>query len=94
MADASPEALTTEKWCHLPGQPCYKAKRAASSVDQVKRSADALAEAAAGASPEDVEKWCALPGQGCYKYKRAAEAINEAKRSADALEEAVAALGA
>src|SRR5699024_8196760 len=47
MADAAPEAQTTEKWCHLPGQPCYKFKRATDAVGEAKRSADALAEAMA-----------------------------------------------
>jgi D-alanyl-D-alanine dipeptidase len=48
MADAMAEASTTlNRWCHFPGQGCAKAKRAIEAVDEVKRSADALAEAMA-----------------------------------------------
>lgn len=88
-AATSVNALAMEKWCYLPGQGCYMLKRAADASGEVKRNADALAEAMAEASPEAMEKWCYLPGQGCNKMKRTAEAVDEVKRAADALADAM-----
>lgn len=94
VAATTVQAATMQKWCYLPGQGCYMLKRAADATGEVKRSADALAEAMADASPAAMQKWCYLPGQGCNKMKRAAEAVDEVKRSADALAEAMTALDA
>lgn len=80
LAATTVQAGAMKKWCHLPGQPCAMLKRAADVTGEVRRSADALAEAMADASPETV------------KVKRAADAVNEFKRSADALAEAMAAI--
>lgn len=79
-------------WCDHPGQGCYMYKRTADVSAEVKRSADALAEAIAEAHPKALQIWCDHPGQGCAKAKRAAEAVDEVKRSADALADAMAAL--
>lgn len=79
-----------QKWCGHPGQGCYMMKRTADVTGDVKRSADALAEAMAEAHPAALQKWCGHPGQGCYKVKRAAEAVDEVKRSAEALADAMA----
>jgi hypothetical protein len=94
---AEPEAMpepepVAQKWCAHPGQGCYMMKRTADVTTEVKRSADALAEAMAEAHPAALQKWCAHPGQGCAKVKRAAEAVEEVKRSADALAEAIASI--
>jgi hypothetical protein len=51
MAEAHPAAL--QKWCGHPGQGCYKVKRAALAVDEVKRSAEALADAMADLDDEE-----------------------------------------
>ncbi|KAJ5157559.1 uncharacterized protein N7482_008659 [Penicillium canariense] len=83
---------TMQKWCGHPGQGCYMMKRTADVSTEVKRSADALAEAMAEAHPAALQKWCAHPGQGCAKVKRTAEAVEEVKRSADALAETLAAM--
>ncbi|KAJ6113719.1 hypothetical protein N7523_007036 [Penicillium sp. IBT 18751x] len=79
-------------WCNHPGQGCYMYKRTADVSAEVKRSAEALAEAIAEAHPQALQIWCDHPGQGCAKAKRAAEAVDEVKRSADALADAMAAL--
>ncbi|KAI9039062.1 mating alpha-pheromone PpgA [Aspergillus affinis] len=80
LAATTVQAGTLQKWCHLPGQPCAMLKRAADATGEVRRSADALAEAMADASPEAI------------RVKRAADVVNEFKRSADALAEAMAAI--
>ncbi|KAJ5085631.1 hypothetical protein N7532_010402 [Penicillium argentinense] len=79
-----------QKWCGHPGQGCYMMKRTADVSGDVKRSADALAEAMAEAHPAALQKWCGHPGQGCFKVKRAAEAVEEVQRSAEALASAMA----
>ncbi|KAF3394705.1 hypothetical protein F1880_005404 [Penicillium rolfsii] len=91
-AVAAAPGRTMQKWCGHPGQGCYMMKRTADVTTEVKRSADALAEAMAEAHPAALQKWCAHPGQGCAKVKRTAEAVDEVKRSADALAEALAAM--
>lgn len=92
MLAASAVAAPGNGWCAHPGQPCYKMKRTVDMSSEVKRSAEALADAMAEAQPEAMIRWCDHPGQPCYKVKRAAEAVSEVKRSADALAEAMAAL--
>jgi hypothetical protein len=96
QASAIPEASTKKPtipiWCGHPGQGCYMYKRTADVSTEVKRSAEALAEAMAEAHPQALQIWCGHPGQGCAKAKRAAEAADEVKRSADALAYAMAAL--
>lgn len=79
-----------QKWCGHPGQGCYMMKRTADVSGDVKRSADALAEAMAEAHPAALQKWCGHPGQGCYKVKRTAVAVEDVKRSAEALADAMA----
>ncbi|GAB1213941.1 hypothetical protein ATERTT37_003096 [Aspergillus terreus] len=91
-ATSSVQAAKMHKWCWLPGQGCYMLKRAADVTGEVKRHAEALAEAMPDTSPDGIHKWCWLPGQGCLKVKRAADAVDEVKRSADALAEAMAAI--
>ncbi|KXG45385.1 uncharacterized protein PGRI_042980 [Penicillium griseofulvum] len=86
-AVASPQTLP--KWCGHIGQGC---KRTAEASVDVKRSADALAEAMARNLPLVLQKWCGHIGQGCYKAKRAADAADEVKRTSDALAHAMAAL--
>ncbi|GAB1195317.1 hypothetical protein APSETT444_004575 [Aspergillus pseudonomiae] len=88
LAATSVQAGVLQKWCALPAQGCYMLKRAADASGDVRRSAEALAEAMPDA--EALAKWCALPGQGCLKAKRAAEAVEDARRSADALADAMA----
>jgi hypothetical protein len=80
---------TLPKWCGHIGQGC---KRTTDASLDVKRSADALAEAMAGGLPLVLQKWCGHIGQGCYKAKRAADAVDEVKRTSDALARAFAAL--
>ncbi|OJJ47425.1 hypothetical protein ASPZODRAFT_64544, partial [Penicilliopsis zonata CBS 506.65] len=92
LAASSVQAAALQKWCWQPGQGCYMLKRAADATGEVKRSAEALAEAMAAASPDALQKWCWQPGQGCEKIKRAASAVDEVKRTADALAEAFAAM--
>ncbi|PYI09055.1 hypothetical protein BO78DRAFT_309097, partial [Aspergillus sclerotiicarbonarius CBS 121057] len=92
LAATTVQAAALQRWCYLPGQPCTMIKRAADASGEVKRSADALAEAIAEATPETLQKWCYLPGQPCTKIKRAVEAGSEVKRSADAFAEAMAAI--
>lgn len=94
LGAASVQAAYTKlpKWCAHPGQGCYMMKRSADASWDIKRSADALAEAMAEALPQELPKWCAHRGQGCAKAKRAATAAEEVQRSADALAEAMAAL--
>ncbi|KAJ5195144.1 uncharacterized protein N7498_008582 [Penicillium cinerascens] len=95
QAAAVPEAQNEPGmpiWCGHPGQGCYMYKRTAGVSNEVKRSAEALAEAMAEAHPQALQIWCGHPGQGCAKAKRAAEAADEVKRSADALAYAMAAL--
>jgi hypothetical protein len=56
MAEAK---LDVNRWCHFPGQVCGKAKRAIEAIDDVKRSADTVAEAMAfldALSPEDFKQ--------------------------------------
>ncbi|KAJ5385336.1 hypothetical protein N7517_003247 [Penicillium concentricum] len=81
--------ITLPKWCGHIGQGC---KRTADASIDVKRSADALAEAMASNLPMVLQKWCGHIGQGCYKAKRAADAVDEVKRTSDALAYAMAAL--
>ncbi|KAF9247901.1 hypothetical protein DTO013E5_3142 [Penicillium roqueforti] len=76
QAAATPQT-TLPKWCGHIGQGCKRTTDA--SVD-VKRSADALAEAMAKNLPLVLQKWCGHIGQGCYKAKRAADAVDEVKR--------------
>ncbi|GLA30757.1 hypothetical protein AnigIFM63604_011689 [Aspergillus niger] len=90
LAATTVQAAALQRWCVLPGQPCNMIKRAADASGEVKRSADALAEAIADATPETLQRWCVLPGQPCNKIKRAVEAGSEVKRSADAFAEAMA----
>ncbi|KAJ5760080.1 hypothetical protein N7520_007236 [Penicillium odoratum] len=90
-ASAAPTAAMS-RWCSHPAEPCYKMKRTNDISSEVKRSAEALAEAMAEAQPEAMSRWCSHPGEPCFKVKRAAEAVDEVKRSADALAEAMAAL--
>ncbi|KAL5332877.1 hypothetical protein BJX70DRAFT_89962 [Aspergillus crustosus] len=85
VAASTVQGAVLQRWCHFPGQICGKTKRALDTVDEVKRSADAMAEAKL-----DVNRWCHFPGQICGKAKRAIEAIDEVKRSADAVAEAMA----
>ena len=92
LAASTVQAAAMQKWCAHPGQGCYMMKRIADVTGEVKRSADALAEAMAEAHPAAMQKWCAHPGQGCYKVKRAAEAVDDVKRTAEALADAMAAL--
>jgi hypothetical protein len=63
---AEPEARSP--FCHRPGQPCWKVRRAAEAA------AEALAD------PEAVARnpFCYRPGAPCWKAKREAEAIIEA----------------
>lgn len=81
-------------FCGLKGQACVKIKRAFGGTSEVKRSADALAEAVEAMPEISTPRWCALPGQPCLKFKRAADAVDDVKRSADALAEATAAIEA
>jgi hypothetical protein len=85
LAATSVQGAALQKWCHFPGQGCYLVERAADTTHEVKRSADAMAEAST-----TLNRWCHFPGQGCAKAKRAIEAVDEVKRSADALAEAMA----
>jgi hypothetical protein len=89
LAATSVQGAALQKWCHFPGQGCYLVERAADTTHEVKRSADAMADAMAEASTT-LNRWCHFPGQGCAKAKRAIEAVDEVKRSADALAEAMA----
>ncbi|KAJ5961082.1 uncharacterized protein N7479_008232 [Penicillium vulpinum] len=88
-AVAGGPGTTLPKWCGHIGQGC---KRTADASVDVKRSADALAEAMARNLPMVLQKWCGHIGQGCYKAKRAADAADEVKRTSDALAYAMAAL--
>ncbi|KAJ5992897.1 hypothetical protein N7451_008621 [Penicillium sp. IBT 35674x] len=92
LAASAAPAAAMSRWCSHPGQPCYKMKRTTDISSEVKRSAEALAEAMAEAQPEAMSRWCSHPGQPCFKVKRATDAVDEVKRSADALAEAMAAL--
>jgi hypothetical protein len=96
LGAASVQAAYTKlpKWCAHPGQGCYMMKRSADASWEVKRSAEALAEAMAASFPSELPKWCAHRGQGCAKVKRAAAAADEVQRSADSLADAMAALDA
>lgn len=89
QAAATGQSTTLPKWCGHVGQGC---KRTADASVDVKRSADALAEAMAKNLPLVLQKWCGHIGQGCYKAKRAADAADEVKRTSDALAAAMAAL--
>mgnify|MGYP007085894003 FL=1 len=89
QAAALAPSETLPKWCGHIGQGC---KRTTDASLDVKRSADALAEAMAGGLPLVLQKWCGHIGQGCYKAKRAADAVDEVKRTSDALARAFAAL--
>lgn len=86
-AASSVQGMAMQKWCYLPGQGC---KRAADASAEVKRHADALADAMAESDWPHMHKWCYLPAQGCRKMKRAADAVGDVKRTADALAEAMA----
>lgn len=85
LSIATVQGAALGKWCEFPGQVCGKTKRAVDAVEQVKRSADAMAEA-----KFTLNKWCQFPGQVCGKAKRAIDAIDDVKRSADAVSEAMA----
>ncbi|KAL4868747.1 hypothetical protein BDV12DRAFT_168916 [Aspergillus spectabilis] len=85
LAATTVQGAALQRWCHFPGQICGKTKRALDTVDEVKRSAEAMVEAKL-----DVNRWCHFPGQVCGKAKRAIEAIDEVKRSADVVAEAMA----
>ncbi|OJJ02979.1 hypothetical protein ASPVEDRAFT_711099 [Aspergillus versicolor CBS 583.65] len=85
LSVATVQGAASDKWCKFPGQVCGKTKRAVDAVEEVKRSADALAEA-----KFTLNKWCQFPGQVCGKAKRAIDAIDDVKRSADAVSEAMA----
>lgn len=91
IAATAVQAAAVPQWCSHPGQGCYMLKRAAGNTFEVKRSAEALAEAFAEAEPQ-WSQWCSHPGQGCEKVKRAAAAIDEVKRSAAAVADAFASL--
>lgn len=76
-ATASPNAeadAAPGRFCHLPGQGCWKLKRAADAA------AEALAapEPHAGPEAEPWRRFCHLPGQGCWKAKRSADALANA----------------
>ncbi|THC90924.1 hypothetical protein EYZ11_009612 [Aspergillus tanneri] len=49
LAATTVQAATMQRWCSLPGQPCSMLKRAADATGEVRRSADALADALAEA---------------------------------------------
>ncbi|OJJ59296.1 hypothetical protein ASPSYDRAFT_850417 [Aspergillus sydowii CBS 593.65] len=85
LSVATVQGAATNRWCQYPGQVCGKTKRAVDAIDDVKRSADAMAEA-----KFTLNKWCQFPGQVCGKAKRAIDAIDDVKRSADAVSEAMA----
>ncbi|KAL4961467.1 mating alpha-pheromone PpgA [Aspergillus stella-maris] len=88
LAATAVQAGPMNRWCMFPGQVCGKSKRAfdaIDAIDEVKRSADAMAEAQL-----DLNRWCMFPGQVCGKAKRAIDAIDNVKRSADAVAEAMA----
>ncbi|KAL4949719.1 hypothetical protein BDW69DRAFT_69777 [Aspergillus filifer] len=85
LAATAVQAGPMNKWCMFPGEVCGKSKRAFDAIDEVKRSADAMAEAQL-----DLNKWCMFPGQVCGKAKRAIDALDNVKRSADAVAEAMA----
>ncbi|KAI9839640.1 MAG: hypothetical protein M1819_002266 [Sarea resinae] len=76
-----PDAEAIKHFCHLPGQPCSKAKRAAEAA----AAAFAMPEAAPEAEAEPIKHFCHLPGQPCSKAKRSAEALAEAIAEANAL---------
>lgn len=65
-------------WCALSEQPCGQMKRAVSDTSEIKRSANALAEAIEDMPKLHIPSWCALPGQICSKFKRAADALTKA----------------
>ncbi|KAL4788998.1 hypothetical protein BDV19DRAFT_383468 [Aspergillus venezuelensis] len=85
LAATAVQAGPMNRWCMFPDQVCGKSKRAFDAIDQVKRSADAMAEAQL-----DLNRWCMFPGQVCGKAKRAIDAIDNVKRSANAVAEAMA----
>ncbi|KAL4913189.1 hypothetical protein BDW62DRAFT_214424 [Aspergillus aurantiobrunneus] len=84
LAATAAQGAALQSWCQFPGQVCGKTKRAVDAVEEVKRSADAMAEA-----KFTLNRWCNFPGQVCGKAKRAVDAIDEVKRSADAVAEAM-----
>lgn len=73
-AEAGPDVLAFQRYCHLPGQGCSKLKRAADAAAE----ALAAAEPNAGPEAEPFLRYCHLPGQGCSKAKRSADALAEA----------------
>ncbi|KAL2828639.1 hypothetical protein BDW59DRAFT_159440 [Aspergillus cavernicola] len=83
------QGAALQRWCYFPGQVCSLVKRAADTNVEVKRSAEAMADAMADAK-FTINRWCQFPGQVCSKAKRAIDTVNEIKRSADALAEAMA----
>ncbi|KAL2864546.1 mating alpha-pheromone PpgA [Aspergillus lucknowensis] len=91
LATSSVQGAALQRWCMYPGQGCFLVKRAADTTQEVKRAADAMADAMAEAK-STLDRWCHFPGQGCTKAKRAIEAVDDVKRSADALAEAMAIL--
>ena len=52
LAASTVQAAAMVRWCYHPGQPCYKIKRTADISTEVKRSAEALAEAMAALDEE------------------------------------------
>ena len=74
--------------CFFTAQGC---KRSPAPAQQMKRSAEALAEAIAEASPEAFSSWCMMTGQGCAKLRRGLDSVAEVRRSADEFAESLSA---
>ncbi|KAL3470682.1 hypothetical protein BJX99DRAFT_43465 [Aspergillus californicus] len=89
LAASTVQGAALQRWCHFPGQVCGLVKRAADTNLEIKRSAEAMADAMADAK-FTINRWCQFPGQVCGKAKRAIGTVEEIKRSADALAEAMA----
>ncbi|KAI9366968.1 hypothetical protein BJX61DRAFT_397557 [Aspergillus egyptiacus] len=89
LAATTVQGAALQRWCKYPGQICGLVRRAADTNLEVKRSADAMAEAMADAK-FTLNRWCHFPGQICGKAKRAIDTVDEMKRSADDLAEALA----
>lgn len=84
-AEAEPDF---EPRCDHVGQSC---KRSPAPAQQMKRSAEALAEAVAEASPEAFSSWCMLEGQGCAKFRRGLDNVAQVRQSADDFAKSLAA---
>lgn len=87
VTEAKRSAEANPQPCGMPGETC---KRSPGPVQEMKRSAEALAEAIAEASPEAFGDWCYMPGQTCMKFRRGLENTASVKRSANALADALA----